>query len=509
VSAFRLLGPTEIVSVKRPEQHSRSVRYSSEMLRELRGLVASANRRTTTSRLSTHFDSQRDESEDPWRKSSSAIHHCLEKTGRREFLLGAAVTGVAMASSCVFAFARHYHDDALLEDLSRRCFYFFWDASDPETGICRDLLHGNPDDNQKKGDEARGSTGVTGFCLTAMCIGAERKWITREQAKDRVRRALQSYTNGKVECIHGWFYHFIDVHTGQRWKNVEVSTSDSIWLLAGALTCREYFHEDSEIGDLTTLLYSRYDFPWMTNGNGILLSHGWRPEGFIQFRYDKYCQLAAMYLLGIGSPSHALPPDAWYAWERDPNGYGKYHYLGNSLLWTYQYPFAWFDFRKRKESRGIHVDWFENCQIATRAHREWCYQELSRTFPDYTEDIWGITSSSSPNGYRAWGGPPKQSTIDGSVVPCAAGGSLMLAPEICIAALHAMKKKFGGKIWGKYGFADAFNPLTGWVSTDTLGLDVGMTLLSAENLRHDSLWDWFMENPEPRRAMHLAGIEKV
>jgi hypothetical protein len=96
-------------------------------------------------------------------------------------------------------------------------------------------------------------------------------------------------------------------------------------LLARALTCRQYFHEDREIGDLATLLYSQYDFPWMTDGDGKLLSHGWRPEGFIKFRYDKYCQLAAMYLLGIGSPTHPLPPDAWYAGERTPNSYVQLH----------------------------------------------------------------------------------------------------------------------------------------------------------------------------------------
>ncbi len=320
--------------------------------------------------------------------------------------------------------------------------------------------------------------------------------------------ACSSYTNGKVPPEHGWFYHFLDVHTGQRWKDVEISTSDCIWLLAGSLTCRQYFHEDHEIGDLATLLYSRYDFPWMTNGDGKLLSHGWKPEGFLKARYEKYCQLAAMYLLGIGSPTHPLPADAWYAWGRDPNSYGSYNYIGTSLLWTYQYPFAWFDFRGKRETRGDKTDWWENCQTATRAHREWCYTDLAKEFPDYTQEIWGITSSSSPKGYKAWGGPPKHSQIDGSVVPCAAGGSLMITPDICIPAMHAMKDKFGDKIWGKYGLADAFNPLTGWVSTETMGLDVGMILLSAENLRGGNVWKWFMANPEPRRAMKLAGIEK-
>ena len=434
----------------------------------------------------------------------------IESPDRRKFLKMASTAAAAvLALPQTHLFARHHNDDTLLADLAHRCFQYFWDASDPETGICRDLIHANPADNLKKGDEARGSTGVTGFCLTALCIGAERKWITRDQAKDRARRALRSYTSGLVPNEHGWFYHFLDIHTGQRWKEVEMSTSDSIWLLAGALTCRQYFHEDHEIADLATLLYSRYDFLWMTNGDGKLLSHGWTPEGFIKYRYDKYCQLAAMYLLGIGSPTHPLPPDAWYAWEREPNSYGSYHYIGTSLLWTYQYPFAWFDFRSRRETRGTKIDWFENCQIATRAHREWCYTDLAKQFPTYTQDIWGITSSSSPTGYTAWGGPPLHSKVDGTVVPCAAGGSLMLTPDICIPAIHAMKDQYGNKIWGKYGLADAFNPATSWISPDTLGLDVGMTLLSIENLRNGSVWRWFMSNPEPQLAMKLAGIERV
>ena len=423
-------------------------------------------------------------------------------------LASAASLGLATAGRG-FAFAKKHNDDALLDDLSERCFRYFEVAMDPITGICMDLIHGDPADSAKKKDDARGSTGVTGFALTAMCIGVDRKWIPRDKAKELVRRCLRSYTNGLAKGSNGWFWHFNDVHTGDRWKEVEISTSDCIWLLAGALTCRQFFHEDHEIVDLATLLYSRYDFQWMTNGDGKLLSHGWKPEGHLALRYDKYCQLAAMYLLGIGAPFHPLPPEAWYAWERNPNSYANYNYIGTSLLWTYQYPFAWFDFRGRRESRGTKVDWFANCQTATRAHREWCYTEMAKQFPTYTQDIWGITSSSSPKGYKAWGGPPLHSKPDGSVIPCAAGGSLMLTPDICIPAMHAMKQKYGDKAWGKYGFADAFNPATGWVSTDTLGLDVGMTLLSAENLRSGNVWNWFMANPEPQKAMKLAGIEKI
>jgi len=438
-------------------------------------------------------------SSSPWCKDIS----------RRRFLELAAAAGVASAMPHAQAVTTMQASDPVLDDLAQRCFLFFWEQADPVTGICRDRSHLDASTyggNQKD----MGSTGVTGFALTSMCIGAERGWITRKQAADRVRMTLRSYTNGHVENIHGWFYHFVDVHTGQRHESSEVSVSDAIWLLAGALTCRQYFHEDKEIGDLATLLYSRYDFLWMTNGDGKLLAHGWRPEdGFIKHRYEKYCQLAAMYLLGIGSPTHPLPPDAWYAWERDPNSYQDFHYIGHSVLWTYQYPFAWFDFRGRKESRGTKIDWWQNAITATRAHRAWCLDDLSKQFPGYKGDIWGITSSTSAHGYQAWGGPPGHKDIDGSVVPCASAGALMMTPDISIPAVHAMKSQYGKKIYGRYGFADAFNPNNGWVTEDVLGIDVGITLLSAENYRNQSVWNWFMANTEAQQAFKLAGIDKV
>jgi len=142
---------------------------------------------------------------------------------------------------------------------------------------------------------------------------------------------------------------------------------------------------------------------------------------------------------------------------------------------------------------------------ATRAHRQFCI-DLAKEFPGYTEDIWGITSSNSATGYKAWGGPPRRNSIEGTVVPCASAGSLMLAPDICIPALKAMKQRFGDKIYGRYGFTDAFHPTNGWGSPDVLGLDIGITLLSAENLRTGHLWKWFMRNPEIPRAMQLAGM---
>ncbi len=415
-------------------------------------------------------------------------------------------------------------DDAFLEDLSRRAFQFFWDAGDPNTGITREHLYWNGKPYPAERRDV-GSTGATGFGITALCIAAERGWIPREQARQRALNTLRYYADRAAQ-EHGWFYHWLNVVKGERTganfdtamlglppdrkmarPKSEVSVSDSTWLVAGALTAARYFKEDAEMARLARRIYERVDYAWMRNGDPYLLAHGWMPEtGFLEARYDKYCQLALMYLMGIGSPTHALPPDAWYAWERNPNSYAGYKYIGTSLLWTYQYPFAWADFRGKREKREPHTDWFGNAVTATEAHRQFCI-DLKKEFPGYSAEIWGITSSESKSGYKAWGGPPKHGPIDGTVVPCAAAGSLMLTPELSLAALRAMKQRFGDKIWNKYGFADAFNPDTGWVSPEVLGLDEGITLLSAENLRSGNVWKWFMENAEMGRAMKLAGIE--
>ena len=152
------------------------------------------------------------------------------------------------------------------------------------------------------------------------------------------------------------------------------------------------------------------------------------------------------------------------------------------------------------------VNYFLNAVTATRAQQEIFSKKLSREFPGYSANIWGVTSSDSDKGYTDWGSSPTDPRIDGTVVPSAAAGSLMFTPDICIPALRTMLVKYGKKIYGRYGFADAFNPTTGWVSQYVIGIDVGITLLSAENLRTGNVWQWFMSNAEPERALDLVGL---
>ncbi|HKY29850.1 MAG TPA: glucoamylase family protein [Pyrinomonadaceae bacterium] len=399
-------------------------------------------------------------------------------------------------------------DEAFVEDLSRQSFQYFWEQANPKTGLVPDRarMDGSP---LPESHHNIASIAATGFGLTGLCVAAERNWITPAQAKERTRNTLRFFANEAFQQ-HGWFYHWLDAITGERRWQSEVSSIDTALLLGGVLTVRQCFREDIEINRLATQIYERVDFKWMLNGHPRLLSHGWKPEtGFLRARWDTYSEDLILYLLAIGSPTHPISPNAWYAIWRDRYRYEGFAYFTSVgvPLFMHQYSHAWVDFRNRRETRGDRIDYFQNSINATLAHRAFCIN-LAHQFPGFGPNVWGITASDSAKGYLAWGGPPHDPAIDGTVVPCAAGGSLMFTPEHSVAALRTMREKWGERIYGKYGFVDAFNPNNGWVNPDVIGIDVGITLLSAENMRTGNIWRWFMRNREIPRAMQRIGLLK-
>jgi hypothetical protein len=398
-------------------------------------------------------------------------------------------------------------DEQFLNDLERRSFEYFREQADPQTGLVPDRarMDGSPLDANHQNVA---SIAATGFGLTALCIAANRYWITQNEARERTRSTLRFFAN---RALHerGWFYHWLDTKSGERrWKS-EVSSIDTALLLAGVLTARQYFRDDREITKLATTIYERIDFSWMLNNHPHLLAHGWKPEtGFLKPRWDTYSEDTILYLLAIGSPTHPIAPASWYALWRDRYRYEGYAYFTTIgvPLFMHQYAHAWIDYRNRRETRGDRINYFENSINATLAHRAFCIH-LSHDFPAFGPNIWGITASDSAKGYLAWGGPPRDPTIDGTVVPSAAGGSLMFTPELAVAALRAMHERYGDRVYGKYGFVDAFNPNTEWVDTDVIGINAGIILLSAENSRTGNVWSWFMRNAEIPRAMRLVGLQ--
>lgn len=392
-------------------------------------------------------------------------------------------------------------DEAFLDDLQQRGIRFFMDYADPETGLMPDRGRA---DGSKSGDVA--SVAAVGFGLTSICIGVERGWVDRQEAYDRCMKVLQ-FLRDKAPQERGHFYHFLEMSTGKRAWNCEVSNIDTALLMAGVVTVRQYF-PDTPLSALCDELYQRVEWAWLTTEDGSL-SMGWTPEGkFINARWDHYSEGAPLILLlGLGSKGYPLPADAWHKWRRDKvHTYAGLTYMQCPPLFTHQFPQCWFDLRGLRDD---YADYFRNSQLATLAQRQWAIDELSVKWPTYGPDMWGLTASDTANGYRAWGGPPATEGVDGSVVPCAAGGSLPFAPRQCLDTLKAMKARYGEKGYLKFGFVDAFNPATDWYNADVLGIDVGPTVVMAENCRSGFVWRTFMSAPEMQAALKAAGFRAI
>jgi hypothetical protein len=388
-------------------------------------------------------------------------------------------------------------DDQFLNELEIANFLFFWEQGSPNTGMVKDRCNVH-----NTSQPAAASIAATGFGLTALCIGEQRGFIPTADALERAIVTLR-FLWKKLPNHRGFFYHFANQETGERMFDSEVSSVDTAILLCGVLTCREHFHHPG-ITQLANLVFNRVDWTWLSEDTS-LLTHGWTPEiGFLPSRWDYYSELMMMYLLGMGSSAHPLKQDMWNAWKRLMFEYDGMRYIGAfAPLFVHQYSQAWFDFRGKRDK---YADYFQNSVTATEVHRRFCL-ELGKQFPDYSDDLWGISASDSEHGYVAWGGPPATGPIDGSVVPGAAGGSLPFLPAATLRVLKAIRTRYPSA-WSKYGFVNAFNPHKNWYDSDVIGIDTGIILLMAENLRTGFVWDTFMKTAEARRGMERAGFHK-
>jgi hypothetical protein len=418
----------------------------------------------------------------------------------RSLLAGATVLSLSKSEFALSLLRREGHDGSadatLLDELERASFEFFWNESNPRTGLVRDRANANGGDTN-----SFGSIAATGFGLTAMCIAHQRQFKPRAEIEKRVRHSLHFLAN-EAPHTHGFLYHFVDLRNGSRIFNSEVSPIDMAILLCGVLTCREHFHDESIRRDATRI-YQRVEWPWAMDG-GKLLSLEWNPEsGFSRLRWDSLSEGLLLYLLAIGSPTFPIPASSWRAIQRPQLEYAKYRFLSAPApLFVHQFPQAWFDFRGKRDE---YTDYFENSVMAVRAHRQFCL-DLKPKFKAYSDNLWGVTASDSSMGYVAWGGPPLQGPIDGSIVPAAAAGSLPFLYSESMAVLRNLRQQYGDRVWKRYGFVDAFNPLTGWVDSQVVGIDVGISMLMAENARSQFVWNTFMRNRETRTAMQKCGF---
>ena len=431
----------------------------------------------------------------------------------------------------------------LFADMQQRTFRFFWERSNPKNGLMTDRWP----------SPSFSSIAATGFALTAYPIGVKHGWISRAQARERTLATLRFFWTAPqgdaptgTSGYKGFFYHFLDMDTGLRFRQNELSSVDTSWLLAGVLFAEQYYDraDEAEIRDLAAKIYARCDWRWFQQQDAQKrVSMGWHLEsGFIATPWFGYTEGQILYILALGAPDLYLDKDAYDGWcSTYPNswrGNGDTRHLAFGPHFAHQYTQCWIDMRGIRDAamRDAGFDYFENSRRATYWQRDYAIRNPGK-WTGYSRDIWGLTACDGPGGGQAMvNGTPRQFTgysargpiglpdgfDDGTIAPTAAVASLPFAPEIVEPATQALYARYGSAIYGQYGFLDAFNPsftfadqphdhgtitaTAGWVDSDYLGFDQGPVVLMIENQQSGFVWDVMREHPAIRRGLQRAGF---
>jgi hypothetical protein len=380
--------------------------------------------------------------------------------------------------------------DWLLDKVEKDSFMYFWELYDDKLGLIPD--------SSREGSPC--SIAAVGFGLTAFCIGAERGWVEKNQVYLRIYKTLKTFLY-KLEHKNGFFYHFLDMKTGERvWEN-EISTIDTALFLAGAIVASEYF-KGTNIEEMVKKIYDRINWLWALNDKDVLCM-GWKPEtGFLPYYWDTYSEGIILYALAIGAEKNSIPKECWYKWKRKKCRYGEYEFVAcpTGSLFTYQFSHAYIDF-KNIVDKYDGTNYFENSKIATLVNKIFC-EKRKHKYKTYAEGFWGLSACIGPYGYKGYGSSPG-ALHDGTVAPSAVGGSVMFLPEVCISTLKLMYERLKDKVYGKYGFVNGFNLDYDWFADEFLGIDTGIILLSIENYRSGFVWRYFMNYPAVKKFVNL------
>jgi hypothetical protein len=432
--------------------------------------------------------------------------------------------------------------DPLLEDVQKRTFNYFWDTAEPGTGLVPDRWPKSP----------FCSIAATGFALNAYAIGAERGWVTRAEARDRVLLTLkflyslpQGPESSSTAGYQGFFYHFLNFRTGLRYGNSELSTVDTALFMAGVLFVAGYFHGDHPdevaIRKVADDLYGRVNWPWSIE-HVPDIRMAWSPEQLFETHdWRGYNEGMIVYVLALGSPTHPADPGTWISFTSNYYRHwgtleGQTH-LTFGPMFGHQFSAIWIDYRGIKDEfmwpQGI--DYFENSRRAVLAQRAYAIRN-PLDWKGYGPNIWGLSACDGPGDYKlpylgetrqfrsysARGVSRVETFDDGTITPYAAIASLPFAPEIVVPTTREMYRKYGSQIYGKYGFVDSFNPSFdydvplrhgkrvrggGWVATDYIGIDQGPIIAMIENYRSELIWSVMRRNPHIRAGLKRAGFE--
>lgn len=392
-------------------------------------------------------------------------------------------------------------------------FHFFWElanqnTSSPGYGLIPDRFNtvtGNPGNVS--------SIASVGYGLTAIPIGIEAGWITRVEGEERAYRTLVTMQN--LERTHGFWYHFLDMNSGVRVWNSEVSIIDSAIMINGALVAGRFF--GGRVQDLAYQLYEEMEWNWYFDHVSNKFYMSYKPEVGFQGYWDMYGEQLMIYVLAAGSPNYAVGKGAYQLMKflstktSSTENYGSFYLTWTGSLFTYQYSHSWFDFKSYNDQTGF--NWFTNSVNAVDAAIAYAKTQTSR-FIGIHENSWGMSASDGPTGYVGpYGSAPSAGNahvVDGTVPAYGAVGSIVFRPEKAIAA--AEHYKTFERFWSIYGFKGAYNlsySANGWFAPDIIGIDKGIAVLMIENYLSGMIWEIYMEVPYIQTAIDVLDFVPV
>ncbi|OHB60294.1 MAG: beta-glucosidase [Planctomycetes bacterium RBG_13_50_24] len=403
-------------------------------------------------------------------------------------------------------------DEQLLTSVQEAVFRYFWDYGHPVSGLAREGYElGHSTDTC--------ASGGTGMGLMAMCVGAERGFVTRTQAAGRVLQIL-TFLEESAARYHGAWPHWLNGATGE---TKPFSTYDdggdlveTAYVIQGMLTVRQYFDDpndpvESEIRDRATRMWEQVEWNWYRQSpySPVLYWH-WSPNHGWQMNHavTGYNECMITYLLAIASPTHSIPAacyyNGWASSEDYANGNTYYDYvqavgpeMGGPLFFTH-YSHLGFDPRDKSDA---FCNYFENSRNISLINRAYCIENPGG-YAGYSDLLWGLTASFNPWGY----GAQSPTSDNGTISPTAALSAMPYVPEESLATLKAFYYTYGEDLWGPFGFFDAFNLTEDWFAPGYIAIDQGPIVIMIENYRTQLCWNLFMANPEIQPMLNAIGF---
>jgi hypothetical protein len=437
------------------------------------------------------------------------------------FLLAVALAHAVSAQSSSNKNQGGITDDSLMTLVQYRTFQYFWDGAEPTSGAARERFHA--DNIYPENDKHIITSGGTGFGVMAILVGIERKFITREQGYQRLNKLVDWLA--KADRFHGAWPHWMNGETG---KVKPFSPDDdggdlveTAFLAQGLLCVRQYFKDgnanEKALAAKIDKLWKEIEWDWYRqDGKNVLYWH-WSPnKGWkMNFAVTGYNECLIMYVLAAASPTHGIPAEVYHdGWARkgeikNPANHKQYGYhlalshngaqqYGGPLFWSH-YSFLGLDPRNLKDR---YADYWEHNKNHTLINRQYCI-ENPKNFKGYGENCWGLTASYSVRGYAAHN--PQEDL--GVITPTAALSSFPYAPEESMKVVRYLYNNLGDKVWGEYGFYDAFSEHHNWYQPHYLAIDQGPIVVMMENHRSGLLWDLFMSAPEIKTGLKKLGFK--